>query len=868
MQRISILLLFNLCIFHCLLYADNTEQLIIGKKPEWVESLNPDLKAVCDVNSLTGGFYIILLDNQIDVHSRAVFRHIAVKITGFEGIDYMSDITIEFDPEFHNVIFHRLIVHRDGLEINKLKDHQFSTFQREVNFERKQYDGWMTSILNLRDVRIGDIIEYEYTISGINPIYKDFFSSQLQLEYTIPVHRNYARIIVPDPSDLQLAYPFGEVSSEVIHHSNSKEYIWDQQKPEPLLFDNNVPYWYDPLKGVVFSDFENWGDVVSLILEYYSLPILKIEELEAEIDNVIFCENENLDQFISNSIRFVQDEIRYLGFESGINAYRPHSPIQVLNQRYGDCKDKSLLLCAILKTRGISAFPVLVNSYKAFEIEKSVPSLRSFDHVIVQIEHDGKIKYVDPSMNCQGGIWEYLYTPDYRIGLVINAGTEDLTYLPESDITSTVISESFDFEAGQGRVVYSIVTDYYGLAADIQRNILLTNSLDYLEKYYLDYYSNLYPGIKLRDNLQIIDSREIDNRVTQKESYYLEDIWTEDVNNSLLRLCNIYSPEIEYEIGILQSANRTMPYYLSHPTDINVITHLNLSKEFDVDIDKDEYYTKEFSYKSNISSSGQKIIIRKRYQTFSDFVPASGFKDYQEKVDLVLKNIHFQLTDYDSVGGAGKTSWFAVLVSIITLALGAYGAIRIYKNYDPAPRNTVEKYTRELGSWLILIGIGLFLTPFVIVGQLLFDDTYFNAYIWSGLINPDSGFYNLPLTILMLVELIYAALIFVYVVFLNFLFYKRRTSFPRLIIIYLLANALFSTIDSIVALMVSDFTEPEWKDIISGNIRSLIIAGIWVPYFIFSERVKDTFTVSIRQPLDTSSTVPDTNISESSVFEK
>jgi transglutaminase-like putative cysteine protease len=39
-------------------------------------------------------------------------------------------------------------------------------------------------------------------------------------------------------------------------------------------------------------------------------------------------------------IRFVQDEVRYLGFEEGLNAHMPHTPLDVYNQRFGDCKDK------------------------------------------------------------------------------------------------------------------------------------------------------------------------------------------------------------------------------------------------------------------------------------------------------------------------------------------------------------------------------------------------------------------------------------------------------------------------------------------------------------------------------------------------
>ena len=54
----------------------------------------------------------------------------------------------------------------------------------------------------------------------------------------------------------------------------------------------------------------------------------------------------------------MQDEVRYLGLENGISAYKPSSPNKVYNQRFGDCKDKSLLLVTMLNQMNIEAYPV------------------------------------------------------------------------------------------------------------------------------------------------------------------------------------------------------------------------------------------------------------------------------------------------------------------------------------------------------------------------------------------------------------------------------------------------------------------------------------------------------------------------------
>ena len=59
---------------------------------------------------------------------------------------------------------------------------------------------------------------------------------------------------------------------------------------------------------------------------------------------------------IVRALRFVQDDICYIGFENGAGAYWPSQPATMLSRRYGDCKDKVLLLVALL--RGLASRPI------------------------------------------------------------------------------------------------------------------------------------------------------------------------------------------------------------------------------------------------------------------------------------------------------------------------------------------------------------------------------------------------------------------------------------------------------------------------------------------------------------------------------
>ncbi|MFX4929726.1 transglutaminase-like domain-containing protein, partial [Acinetobacter baumannii] len=55
------------------------------------------------------------------------------------------------------------------------------------------------------------------------------------------------------------------------------------------------------------------------------------------------------------ALQFVQEQIRYVSISIGPGAVRPADPATVLERRFGDCKDKTLLLVTILRALGIDA---------------------------------------------------------------------------------------------------------------------------------------------------------------------------------------------------------------------------------------------------------------------------------------------------------------------------------------------------------------------------------------------------------------------------------------------------------------------------------------------------------------------------------
>lgn len=87
-------------------------------------------------------------------------------------------------------------------------------------------------------------------------------------------------------------------------------------------------------------------------------------------------------------------EIRYLAIHLGQGGYVPRAPDETFRNKYGDCKDKSVLLLAMLRSIGIDGHVALVRTSSL--IDKGMASPLHFDHVIAALKDEkGNYRYLD-----------------------------------------------------------------------------------------------------------------------------------------------------------------------------------------------------------------------------------------------------------------------------------------------------------------------------------------------------------------------------------------------------------------------------------------------------------------------------------------
>jgi len=150
---------------------------------------------------------------------------------------------------------------------------------------------------------------------------------------------------------------------------------------------------------------------------------------------------------------------------------------------------------------------------------------------------------------------------------------------------------------------------------------------------------------------------------------------------------------------------------------------------------------------------------------------------------------------------------------------------------------------RGLGGWLILVAIGLFVSLFRLINTV-----YYNVSLFAdGTV--DSASSVIPgIGGAMGFEIIGNSILFGFIVYLLYLFFKKKVQFPKYFIYLLVVNTIFLFLDYFIMSSLSVYGDAGQKDmaiILSEQVPAMfgtvISAVIWILYMKKSKRVKATF---------------------------
>jgi len=656
--------------------AAETAGYSLGPIPEWVKPIkafDPDL---VQTGEDSHGFHSRLHDfqfNGINSGKSERFSAIEYTLTNRYGVENYSNIDISFDPSYEQLNFHELTVKRGEQLISKLETARFDLLRTERDRSELIYDGTRTLAILLDDIRPGDKVRYSYTLSGENPIYQGHREFRIHTELWTASDRQFSRILTASDKPLNRRVRGADVPMLIKDENGVQEIIVDQLAVPEFSIEENVPRWHYNRGTIVFSDMKDWRSVVEWLYPMYELPDVANSEI-ATIASVIRSAHEDPRQQIGAALRWVQDEIRYFGVELGKNSHWPSRPEQTLARRFGDCKDKALLLIALLKELGVEAQPALVNTRRGLEAANYPYRMHAFDHVIVHIQFNDVSHFIDPTRTYQAGALGELHEPDYGLALILTPEATGLTEMGSSrsryalSVNKTMVITPVDsdnqadadsadnaYVKTQPQVSLLVETAKRGRLAENVRYSLETDGLTQMGESYLDYYRHYFSSVEAIDRPSIDDSKG--DHILISEQYAIEDFWNSDENVDRYRW--LYADEIiAYLDKPEQTLNRQQPYRLVHPIAIDETWKVSVPENLKLDqldaVFKNDWMS--FSKESTLSEDGKNLVVTFRYQSLANEVAARDIQQFADSVEKITDLASFYLEDQPTLGAAIKTA--------------------------------------------------------------------------------------------------------------------------------------------------------------------------------------------------------------------
>ena len=616
---------------------------LLSKEPAWVTVSQSDYTNTKFDNEAEDGYVDLVYEEQVSVEQQSFYCRRAIKILTEAGIQNNSDVSVDFDPSYQQLFFHSIKVIRGNATLNQLNLSKIKTIQREKELDKYMYDGSLSSVLFLEDLRKGDIIEYSYTIKGFNPIFKGKFAYVFKTNFSVPIYNMFYKVTIPTNRPISIKNNKTDIKPDIKQDGQATSYEWKLSNVKALHREDNLPDWYDPYSSIMISEYKTWKEVSDWAMELFAVPTTISPALQKEIA-LIRSKSTSPEEQTLQALRFVQDDIHYMGIEIGSNSHKPNPPDKVFSQRFGDCKDKSYLLCTILQKLGIESSSVLINTDSKKAMFDWLPSPKAFNHVTVRVKLNDSYHWFDPTISYQRGALNDISYPDYQCGLVIAPNTDDLTQINSKEPGMVNVKEAFDIGKVPGDVRFVVTTNYTGSFADNARNDFNTTSRYELLKSYKNYYVDYYQDI-VADSLSY-DDNEKTGVFTTTEYYTIHNLWeSKDGEKKAL-----FSPYvIDGVVKKPKETRRTMPYALQYPAHYKEEIEVNLPDDWNAEQSSRDLKNEDFELTTNFSYHNRKLSLLYEYESLKDNVTPDETEQFLKDLNEKNDKLSYELSKDDGL---------------------------------------------------------------------------------------------------------------------------------------------------------------------------------------------------------------------------
>lgn len=248
--------------------------------------------------------------------------------------------------------------------------------------------------IDLPPLDVGDVVDIEWRRDDITTsIFGSYFGLNASFSQDASLPTREADITLLEPAETKLYYHLAGADDSDLEVAATEETLedgtlartWSTKDLKPRRSENLEPPAREHTLRLQASTYENWESFGNWWWNLIREEIAVSPEMSEKVAELTRDKETRLEK-LRAVYDFVVTDVRYNAWEFGVHGYQPYSAPVIFSRRFGDCKDKAILLRAMLSEVGIEAWPVLIQSEgRRFEEDHELPLVAHFNHCIAHV---------------------------------------------------------------------------------------------------------------------------------------------------------------------------------------------------------------------------------------------------------------------------------------------------------------------------------------------------------------------------------------------------------------------------------------------------------------------------------------------------
>lgn len=357
------------------------------------------------------------------------------------------------------------------------------------------YSDLKVKTLSLKGIEEGSILRVIVKRTYQPDVDKGFAFLQLFLDTSVPLKESLTILRIEPGGKIVKKEIINHPSPSMVKKMQKTEkdetyYIYGmsglkQQVPEAGSLPSSERY-----DRILFASPATWDEVAKWWSRLYEPKVStgpEIKEKALELTRNLSSKESKI-----KALYDYVKSIRYVAIHLNEGAYVPHSAEETLKNKYGDCKDKAVLLLSLLRSIDVDGVVALVRV--AGLTTKEIPSPQYFDHAIVALPRENRTYAF---LDATGPFTPYGLLPEaiqYRHALIPRGDEGELFLIPPQTADMNSVEETMEAEVQDVQTVtltnrsrtYTSKDSYY-MIPSIPQPLLLQGLKEAMASKYKDF---------------------------------------------------------------------------------------------------------------------------------------------------------------------------------------------------------------------------------------------------------------------------------------------------------------------------------------------------------------------------------------------